>query len=93
MQDMNEWLRLPDDQSLEAGEDSNEEDPEESNRFSWVPPRLDPRAQAKSVDRNTRPHRADGPVKFYSEEARGQPIFELFEGPDDRLMNRDPENG
>jgi len=93
MQDVNEWLRLPDDQALEAGEDSSEEESEGSYQSSWVRPRLEPTVQARSYGRHARPCEIGGPVTAYPAEARGQFLWEVFEGPDERLVERDPASG
>ena len=89
----NAGLGLPDDDALEAGEDSSEEEPKGSDRSSWVPLRLEPQVQAGSNGRHARPCDIDGPVTAYPAEARGQFLWEVFEGPDDRLVDRDPGNG
>ncbi|MBI3609848.1 MAG: hypothetical protein HY204_03990, partial [Nitrospirae bacterium] len=83
MQNQNEWLRLPDDPSLEAGEDSTTEESRGSYESSWVPPRLEPKAQANFNGRQVSACEADGPLTIYPEEARGQCIWEVFEGPDE----------
>lgn len=93
MQNQNEWLRLPDDPSLEAGEDSTTEESRGSYESSWVPPKLEPKAQANFNGRHESACEADGPLTIYPEEARGQCIWEVFEGPDECLLDRDPENG
>ncbi|MGH7274184.1 MAG: hypothetical protein ACREIQ_07000, partial [Nitrospiria bacterium] len=100
MQEVNEWLRLPDDEALEAGEDCTKEEPGISERPSWVPPRIEPNPpqadQARSKSRYPRPCGSDscgdGPVTEYPAEARGQFIWEVFESPDERLIERDPES-
>jgi len=89
----NAGLRLPDDDALEAGEDSSEEALKGSDRSSWVPPRLEPTVQARANGRHARPCDIDGPVTAYPAEARGQFLWEVFEGPDDRLVDRDPASG
>jgi len=94
MQEINSaGLRLPDDDALEAGEDSSEEEPKGSDRSSWVPPRLEPTVQAESNGRHARPCDVDSLVTAYPAEARGQFLWEVFEGPDDRLVDRDPASG
>ena len=93
MKNVSEWLRLPDDEALEAGEDISEEEPEGSDRSSWVPPRLEPTVQARSNGCHARPCETGGPITAYPAEARGQSLWEVFEGPDERLMGRDPASG
>jgi hypothetical protein len=93
MQNAIEWLRLPDNDTLEAGEDSSEEEPEGSDRSSWVPPRVEPTVQPRLNGAHERPCDIGGPVKAYPAEARGQFLWEVFEGPDERLVERDPATG
>lgn len=40
-----------------------------------------------------RPQEAGIPVRVIPEETVGRPIWEMFEGPDERILTRDPETG
>ncbi len=87
-------LGLPDGKMLEAGEETKYGEPGGSLRSMQVSQEYpEPKVQAKSNGRHGRTHDVDVQVKAIPEEAVGQPIWEVFEVPDERILARDPETG
>jgi len=90
----NSWLRSPGGETLEAGEDSTYGESGGSGRSTRVSPECpEPRVQERFKGRHGKPREAGVPVRVIPEETVGQPIWEMFEGLDERILTRDTETG
>lgn len=88
------WQGLPDGKTLGAGEETKNGEPRGSGRSTRVSQEYpEPKVQARSYSRHGRTRDIDIPVRVIPEETVGQPIWEVFEGPDERILTRDPETG